>query len=403
VAVALIVLIMAIVSQAFVDGLETFRQLKGIGDLQEELRSAVVPLRNDLLARHIGAGSNGVNRQKLSDPMPIAPNPYLPGEGYFRIQTGSTPYAVGTSVLLEGADSNGLQSFTATNHVLSFTIFTTGSYRHNWMTAGAPYGPTLPTAPQDPSSLWWGQLAPADYQQPPPNSQPPYPQPFLLLSQAAEVCWFLAPQYPDPNNPVQATATPPNGGGAATPLWGLYRRQRLLVPNNPTINNGAGQIASTNFYLFPEVSCKPNGGSLYFNNPADVVQPPRRAFMDNLGQFNVVYPVPGATVYPMGTANGENNLIPPVATSDLVVSNVVSFEVKVLFAGTSAWNYQFMDIGDAQQQQLASGDTTVTVNGVYDTATTPATMYRVMAIQVTLRIWDPKTEQTRQVTMIQDM
>src|SRR5690348_7778286 len=69
VSVALIVLIMSIVSQAFVDGLESFRQLKGIGDLQEELRSAVVPLRDDLLARHIGPG-NGNTRQKLSDALP---------------------------------------------------------------------------------------------------------------------------------------------------------------------------------------------------------------------------------------------------------------------------------------------------------------------------------------------
>ena len=61
VALALIIVIMAIISQAFVEGLETFRNLKALGDLQENLRSAVVPLREDLIARHFS------NDQKLSD------------------------------------------------------------------------------------------------------------------------------------------------------------------------------------------------------------------------------------------------------------------------------------------------------------------------------------------------
>src|SRR4030095_138600 len=50
VAMALITLIMSILSQAFVEGLETFRQLKGIGDIQESLRTAAFQLRSDVLA-----------------------------------------------------------------------------------------------------------------------------------------------------------------------------------------------------------------------------------------------------------------------------------------------------------------------------------------------------------------
>ncbi len=50
VAMALIVLLMAVLSQAFVEGLETYRHLKGIGDLQERLRTAAVTLRTDVLA-----------------------------------------------------------------------------------------------------------------------------------------------------------------------------------------------------------------------------------------------------------------------------------------------------------------------------------------------------------------
>ena len=50
VAMALIVLIMSILSQAFVEGIETFRHLKAIGDLNEELRQASAGLRSDVLA-----------------------------------------------------------------------------------------------------------------------------------------------------------------------------------------------------------------------------------------------------------------------------------------------------------------------------------------------------------------
>src|SRR3954452_7096661 len=85
VAMALIVLIMAIISQAFVEGLETFRQLKGIGDLQEQLRTATVPLREDLMARHLAGG--GIDPLKLSKLGPAT----VIEKGFFRIEGGTAP------------------------------------------------------------------------------------------------------------------------------------------------------------------------------------------------------------------------------------------------------------------------------------------------------------------------
>jgi prepilin-type N-terminal cleavage/methylation domain-containing protein len=55
VAMALIVLIMSILSQAFVAGVETYRHLKGIGDLNEKLRQASIDLRHDVLAANQAA------------------------------------------------------------------------------------------------------------------------------------------------------------------------------------------------------------------------------------------------------------------------------------------------------------------------------------------------------------
>src|SRR4051812_28367747 len=86
VSMALIVLIMSIISQAFVEGLETFRQLKGIGDLQEQLRTAAVPLRDDLMARHLnGDKKSPVKLSELGDPN----NPIMITDGFFRIEGGA--------------------------------------------------------------------------------------------------------------------------------------------------------------------------------------------------------------------------------------------------------------------------------------------------------------------------
>jgi hypothetical protein len=41
--------------------------------------------------------------------------------------------------------------------------------------------------------------------------------------------------------------------------------------------------------------------------------------------------------------------------------------------------------------------------GVYDTATTPVGWMGLNAIKIVLRVWDFKTNQARQVTVIQDL
>src|SRR5215470_9008803 len=97
VAIAFIVLSMSIISQTFVEGLETFRQLKGIGDLQERLRSAVVPLREDLIARHLNSQTGPVRLSQLG-----AQNIVIT-DGFFRIQQFATSQP-------EGTDGDGIGS-----------------------------------------------------------------------------------------------------------------------------------------------------------------------------------------------------------------------------------------------------------------------------------------------------
>jgi hypothetical protein len=82
-------------------------------------------------------------------------------------------------------------------------------------------------------------------------------------------------------------------------------------------------------------------------------------------------------------------------SATLVVTDVVSFDVRIL-PDSPGYN---TDIGDI-----------VPVPGwpvhVYDTAlpfSPSAPPYPIKAVQITLRVWDMKTQQTRQITMIQDM
>src|SRR5437762_2977091 len=81
VAVALTLFIMVLLSQAFAAGLEAFRHLKGIGDMEERLRTTSIILRQDLLSPHFEPG------RTLSDPQFWSVGP--PQSGFFRIFQGS--------------------------------------------------------------------------------------------------------------------------------------------------------------------------------------------------------------------------------------------------------------------------------------------------------------------------
>jgi len=63
VATALVMFIMLILSEAFVAGLNAFRTLKGIGDMEERLRAATTAIRADLTPDHFDG------KHRLSDPM----------------------------------------------------------------------------------------------------------------------------------------------------------------------------------------------------------------------------------------------------------------------------------------------------------------------------------------------
>lgn len=395
VAMALIVFMMVILAEAFSVGLETFRRLKAIGDMNGRLRTVAVALRSDLLSDHFEG------RRRVSDPNFWNYGP--PQQGFFRIYHGSP-------LTVEDADAGGDQipSTRAVNHILHLTVKKRGNERGDFFLAKAPTGsPLLLTGIRD-----------ARYQD----------TADVFTSQWAEVAYFLRP----------------NGESAGTtPLYALYRRQRLLVPDDNELNRGATRVPAASWLDYLEISNLPQGGSLYFNGPMDITIPQRRLGMDPT-QNGGVLPAAAGGFYPTleETVTRNPGGDPNLGGADLLLTDVLSFEITVLLANGT----QFVDLFDPTVQAFDNGNPRFPITGprVFDTWTAyrddtydystwdlpgawttadgtaagPARdpsvslplyrnaaleQIRITAVKVTLRVWDVKTLQTRQVSFIQDL
>jgi hypothetical protein len=427
VSAALIMFIMYILSEAFGAASKTFRDLKGIGDMNRRLRIAATFLRRDLAADHFEG------KKRLSDPNFWESGP--PRAGYFRVYQDTNP-ANGDPVD-EGADLDSIHSFRSVHQILQFSVKYRGNTRENFMLADVPTSSPAPLAPtsQGADSRYEDSLfagtSPALYQ---------YRSPW------AEVAYFLRPEF-DVNGNQDA--------GNGQPLYTLYRRQWLLVNDNASLDPAQAVSVTTgtnqNIRDYLEVSAMPDPAApttfLYFNGPIDITEPARRMGTTTTGlpKASFASASPYKSIPTLKEDSVTYNANPQIGGADLLVNDVVSFDVRVLLTtGTD-----FVSIDDASVQAFATAGHP-TFNGttgpfVFDTwssqhdnvydysgwytnyANVPITnaiapqqpsptvntipLFRnsaggligIRAIQVTIRIWDIKTEQTRQVTIVQDL
>jgi type II secretory pathway pseudopilin PulG len=357
VAITLTIFIMVILSQAFVTALETFRQLRGLGDMQESLRVASLRLQSDLRADHFEGG------RKLSDPefwvpftaygddTPLSNTAPIgaPRMGFFRIVQQSASVS-------EGSDLDGLPSYQAVTHAIHFSIRLRGNHREGFLSAAVPAGSPLLSL----NTTLGNQPADARFQD----------QPNTYTSPWGEVGYFLAPQGTtvEPNNPGAAT------GG--TPLFRLYRFQKVVVPDSTAVN--AAAIPAAQAAAYGEICCEPDpagSGALVFYSPLDL-------------------------------ANGRRSAktYTPALGASSVLSNVVSFQVQILPIGYAGTPYTallpnglgpyFIDV------PLGTFDTQPAMNPWVQAGNPP---YGLSAVRVSLRVWDPVTQQARQVTLVQDL
>lgn len=405
VAMALIIFIMYVLAEAFSAGAGAFRTLKAIGDMNERLRGASRLLRDYLGAPHF----DGKRRMSDLDFWNNGP----PLEGFFRIwQTDG-----GNS---EGNDVDGNPSFLSSTHHLHFTVRLGGKGKDQFFRAEVA---TIPPSPL----LTLGDPA-GRFQDP--NSS-------VFVSPMAEVAFFLQPVRTPENN--QEFTEDPAIGASGLQLYTLYFRQRLLNPINSTVQDAysqASQYSEISHIQDPSDSTK-----LLVNTFADVAIPPRR-----FGQSTPTAIVP---LIPPNTAGSgspsnyasmaqEKGTTHPLAGSDVVLTDVISFDVRVLLDKKAYTNVSaaedFVSLHDNAAGQYWSNTTSFGTARVFDTWTSASTtvagqnyrdwkpasgktptdvtipMYqsnlpsgdliRIRAIQVTIRIWDSKTKQSRQTSVV---
>jgi Prokaryotic N-terminal methylation motif len=171
----------------------------------------------------------------------------------------------------------------------------------------------------------------------------------VYYSQWAEVMYYLVPT---------GSATSPLGG-ASQPLYGLYRAQRLLIANNLSFAAGAGAGFTS------VMSVNPNTGN--FNTSADVTNLNLAAGVTTNRALSPTAP-------------------PPPDISTLVANNVMSFTVRPIMTPPN----------------VTSGPGPIAQNTNYDSAAPPPGK-SLYGVEITIRLWDLKSSQARQITIIQDL
>lgn len=359
VALALVVFMMAILSEAFGTAAKSFRNLKAMGDLAERLRTAASIMRRDLAADHFDG------KRRLSDPYFWTLG--LPAEGFFRIYQG-TPSSDNivnrnqtTNYFLEGRNLDGLPSYRASDHALHFTVKLRGNGPADFFSAKIPNNPNNKDLSQIARASWpqfysplltWtgsGSVSPWNrYQDPTINMGiPPDSGGKTYTSQWAEVVYFMQ-QQPGGNNYVQPDGDFSSSPNNTVPLFTLYRRQQLLVPDL-----GTNRIVDANNYspfyqstaaAYPEVNINPNPPNITpsfpqistslpqgaFASPADVTIPWRRFGMQSPSQASIA-------TFPSGSylAGSNYQVQSGLSTgSDILLNDVISFEVRPLFYQT---------------------------------------------------------------------
>jgi len=354
VAMALTMFIMVILSQAFVISLETFSALKGIGDMQEKLRSASVIIRDDLTKDHFDGSL------RVSQLTPAR----RPQAGFFAVMHGTAPVAAtaaaaGSGYVLEGTEATtGFASFRATNQVLYMTVKRKGNRTQDYYTAAIANNPANPEV----AKFFSKQTAytmnpnvdlPSATQTDPFNAGPTA----FYSSQWAEVIYYLEQTgtTEEPNNP-----TSPFG----TPIFSLKRAQFVMVPDSTNVNQ-VPTIPGANLPTFQTMSCTAPGSALTFYSPSDAATGQR-----------IISALPAF----LSTPAVRDRVTLSVAAT-VVTPNVTSFHIQVMPVGTTTF-------------QDPAGQ-------LYDTTNINAAALR--GIQISLRVFEPKTRQTRQMTIVQDL
>lgn len=421
VSMAIIIFMLSIMSQAFVIATTCMSGLKGVGELLDKGRPVLAVLQKDLSAYHF----DGYKRLSDADFWDNGP----PRQGYFQIYEGYSEGILLDGTILpkpmkipketdvikenEGRTNDGVvyqRSGTISDHRLAFTSRLSGKNPDDfYVTAFEQYNPiaeytSLINVFNSNITLQTSK-----------NSQRYDFNSGVLHSQWAEIAYF-----------TKANNRTANG----TPLMDLYRQQKVILPSNSEAN--ALSLNAINIVKYENFSCRqipnnpgPPASKIYFNSPTDLTMP----------GYRMTSSVPN-TLYPY---------------SDLLVTDVISFDVRVLTDNSlqdfslvssllSSLAFRYNQIqnqptfpvvfdtwttgNDGTQYDIGNFDTGVWQPTAWDASKsplvpplnslipiwnhnragnirTPIKGLRINAIQVSIRLWDEKSQKAREFKIIQ--
>lgn len=445
VAMALIILMLSIMSQAFVIATGTMQGLKEVADMQEKIRPAITLLQRDLGANHF-EGS-----KKLSDPEFWDNGP--PREGYFMLWQDK-PYDVA-----EGTTNNVTfgQSAAAANHMLAFTVKLPGKSPNDFFESslGGAFGNLFFNGVGTPLGMTDSNIRRFES-----NAN-------LIHSDWAEVAYFLGPHNAGAT-PVADGNTDGKNNPPSLPYFNLYRQQKLVLPSY-NIAGVALPTAGANEEISCELVTTPG-----FNKPSDLTVPWKR--MGN--RTNVVntplssLPQPPPPIdlglnpsfnsyrkHYLGSPQNNKPLFsefPNNSTkvnTDIIATNVISYDVKLLTddqydyetlnkiltrtpyslnpavgnyspsavfdtwttdQGNAANSIPKYDLGEWStipnkwQPSTSASNATIPVWGWYQASAMP-NVYKpykgiqIKAVQISLRIWDQKSNTAKMFVVVQKL
>jgi type II secretory pathway pseudopilin PulG len=456
VAMALIILMLSIMSQAFVIATGTMQGLKEVADMQEKIRPAITLLQRDLGANHF-EGS-----KKLSDPEFWDNGP--PKEGYFMLwQDNANEPASGVELSGNESSFNGVsfsRSAAFANHMLAFTVKLPGKSPNDFFESslGASFGNIFFNVVNNPAQITDTPNSMLDS-----NIRRFEKDASLIHSDWAEVAYFLGP-HTNPNLTNNNSVVTPDGYtdgkmGPALPYFNLYRQQRMVLPSH----NIAG-VTLPGIIQNSQISYEM--GTSSYNKPSDLTVPWKRSMGNRTNISNT--PLVGGVL----TANhylGKPNSTPPptprllplfteyigstTANTDIIATNVISFDVKLLTddqydyetlntilnrmpyslnpavgnylpslvfdtwttdQGSSTLPVPKYDLGELNtipnkwQPSIPASSATIPVWGWYQASALP-NVYKpykgiqIKAVQISLRIWDQKSNTAKMFVVVQKL
>ncbi len=344
VSMALTLFVMTILVEAFGAGMDTFQNMRALGEVQDNLRSGLNLLKADLSHPMFEGGRKTSDSNFWDEPR---------REGFLRVEQASRPNPF--TYVDEGTDLDGVnKSFLAIDHRISFSVRLRGNRRENFFFDSTGIGllPNRLSATNSDLETVYGTD--------PLGS---------LTSQWGEIAYFLAsPQTPPPTILETKPGLPSYG---PIYLYNLYRAANLTVPYADELNKNAVSPAP-----FPRISRNnATGPPTKFLSPNDFAKDPSL----RTKYFDAKKPI---------LSSNEN------AALALVCTNVVSFQVRILRdpPGPGMTGYEDLPI-----TAIAGAPPEP-----FDSAKKPASGYRLLGLQFVLRIYEPSTGLTRQATLNQD-